>query len=117
MKKGMIVFFSCISYFANAQETAGYSESKNMVKWNVIGLTSSTISLQYDLLITPKTSVAATINIMPKRSIPLFITVEDIVKHERAIDNLKDVKMNAFSFTPEIRFYLGKQGMQRFHIA
>lgn len=51
MKKGMIVFFSCISYFANAQETAGYSESKNMVEWNVLGLTSSTISLQYERLL------------------------------------------------------------------
>lgn len=117
MKKGMIVFFSCISYFANAQETAGYSESKNMVKWNVLGLTSSTISLQYERLIASKTSLAATINMMPKRSIPFFKTVEDIVKDKGAIDILKDVKMNAFSFTPEVRFYVGKEGMQGFYIA
>lgn len=109
MKKGIIVFFSCVSYFANAQETSGYSESKNMVKWNVLGLTSSTISLQYERLIAPKTSIAANINIMPKRSIPFFGTVEDIVKDTGAIDILKDVKMNAFSFAPEVRFYLGKK--------
>lgn len=117
MKKGIIVFFSCMSYFANAQETAGHSESKNMVKWNVLGLTSSTISLQYERLIAPKTSIAANINIMPKRSIPFFGTVEDIVKDKGAIDILKDVKMNAFSFTPEVRFYVGKQGMRGFYIA
>lgn len=54
---------------------------------------------------------------MPKRSIPFFGTVENIVKDKGAIDILKDVKMNAFSFTPEVRFYVGKQGMRGFYIA
>ena len=92
------------------------SDDKNIVKWNVLGLTSSTISLQYERLIAPKTSIVANINIMPKRSIPFFGTVEDIVKDKGAIDILKDVKMNALSFMPEVRFYLGKEDMRGFYI-
>lgn len=113
----MILFFSFICYFANAQEFIHVNENKNMVKWNLLGLTSTTISLQYERLIAPKTSIAANINMMPKRSIPYFGTVEKIVKDKGAIDILKDVKMNAFSFTPEVRFYVGKEGMRGFYIA
>ena len=117
MKNTVTLLFSLLCFSGFAQETTNFSEDKNMVKWNVLGLTSSTISLQYERLIAPKTSIATNINIMPKRSIPFFGTVEDIVKDKGAIDILKDVKMNAFSFTPEVRFYLGKEGMRGFYIA
>lgn len=117
MKKTMILLFSGFSCLVNAQETTNFSDDKNMIKWNLLGLTSSTISLQYERLIAPKTSIAANINIMPKRSIPFFDTVTNIVKDKGAVDILKDVKMNAFSFTPEVRFYLGKEGMRGFYIA
>lgn len=117
MKNTVILFF-CLLYFKGfSQETTNFSDDRNMVKWNVLGLTSSTISLQYERLIAPKTSIAANINIMPKRSIPFFATVKDIVKDKGAIDILKDVKMSAFSFTPEVRFYVGKEGMKGFYIA
>lgn len=117
MKNSIILIF-CLLYFSSfSQEVTDVSEDTNMVKWNLLGLTSSTISLQYERLITPKTSIAANLNIMPKRSIPFFGMVEDIVKDKGAIDVLKDVKMNAFSFTPEVRFYLGKEGMRGFYIA
>lgn len=117
MKNTVTLLFSLLCFNGFAQESSDFSDDKNMVKWNVLGLTSSTISLQYERLIAPKTSIAANINIMPKRSIPFFGTVEDIVKDKGAIDILKDVKMNAFSFTPEVRFYLGKEGMRGFYIA
>src|SRR5690606_20767906 len=102
MKNTAALLLSFLSISAFAQETYDLPEDKNMVKWNLLGLTSSTISLQYERLIAPKTTVAANINIMPKRSIPFFGTVENIVKDKGAIDILKDVKMNAFSFTPEV---------------
>ena len=117
MKNTVTLLFSLLCFSGFAQETTDFSDDKNMVKWNILGLTSSTISLQYERLIAPKTSIAANINIMPKRSIPFFSTVEDIVKDKGAIDILKDVKMNAFSFTPEVRFYMGKEAMRGFYIA
>ncbi len=117
MKNTVTLLFSLFCFSGFAQETTNFSDDKNMVKWNVLGLTSSTISLQYERLIAPKTSIAANINIMPKRSIPYFGTVENIVKDKGAIDILKDVKISAFSFTPEVRFYLGKHGMRGFYIA
>ena len=117
MKNTVILLFGLLCFSGFAQETSDFSDDKNMVKWNVLGLTSSTISLQYERLIAPKTSIAANINIMPKRSIPFFGTIENIVKDKGAIDILKDVKMNAFSFTPEVRFYFGNEGMRGFYIA
>lgn len=117
MKNTVTLLFSLFCFSGFAQESSNFSDDKNMVKWNVLGLTSSTISLQYERLIAPKTSIAANINIMPKRSIPFFGAVEDIVKDKGAIDILKDVKMNAFSFMPEVRFYMGKEGMRGFYIA
>jgi len=89
MKNTVTLLFSLLCFSGFTQETTDFSEDKNMVKWNVLGLTSSTISLQYERLIAPKTSIAANINIMPKRSSPFFGTVEDIVKDKGAIDILK----------------------------
>src|SRR5690606_8766823 len=87
------------------------------VKWNLLGLSSSTIALQYERQLATKTSFVANINLMPKRSIPFFKTVENIVEDKGAIDILKDVKINAFSFAPEVRFYFGKEAMKGFYIA
>lgn len=92
-------------------------DRRNVLKVNVLGFTSGSISLQYERLLTPKTSVAVGMNIMPERDIPYFNFVEDIVKDKGAIDLLKDVKMTAFSLTPEVRFYLGKEGMRGFYVA
>lgn len=117
MKTISVCLLVALSFNGYAQEQNDFSEEKNMVKWNLLGLSSSTIALQYERQIAPKTSLVANINIMPKRSIPFFGTVEDIVKDTGAIDILKDVKMNAFSFVPEVRFYLGKEGMKGFYVA
>jgi len=92
-------------------------DRRNMLKVNVLGFTSGSISLQYERRLTPKTSVVVGMNIMPERDIPYFNFVEDIVKDKGAIDLLKDVKMTAFSLTPEVRFYLGKEGMRGFYVA
>lgn len=92
-------------------------DRRNVLKVNVLGFTSGSISLQYERLLTPKTSVALGMNIMPERDIPYFNFVEDIVKDKGAIDLLKDVKMTAFSLTPEVRFYLGKEGLRGFYVA
>lgn len=92
-------------------------DRRNILKVNVLGFTSGSFSFQYERLIAPKTSVALGMNIMPERDIPYFNYVEDIVKDKGAIDLLKDVRMTAFSLTPEIRFYLGKEGLRGFYVA
>lgn len=99
-----------------AQNTVA-EDKENILRVNVLGFTSGSIALQYERLITPKTSVALGMNIMPERSIPYFNYVRDIVKDKGAIDLLKDVEMTAFSLTPEFRFYVGKEGLRGFYIA
>jgi len=116
MKKFLFIAGFVMAQSAMAQ-SAQTEDKKNIVKVNLLGFTSGSIALQYERLIATKTSVALGMNIMPERSIPYFSYVRDVVEDKGAIDLLKDVKMKAFSLTPEVRFYMGKQGLRGFYVA
>lgn len=110
-----IVFL--LSVYAGMGQNTVKGDAVNIVKVNVLGITSGSFVLQYERLVAPKISLGLGINRMPTRDIPYFNYVEDIVKDKGAIDILKDVKISAFSFIPEVRFYLGKEGLRGFYIA
>ena len=92
-------------------------ENKNMVKLNLLALTAGNISLQYERLITPKTTVGATVNMMPSKGLPFSSSVESFVDDQTTSAQLKQISISSFSVTPEIRFYLGKEGYKGFYIA
>jgi len=92
-------------------------ENKNMVKLNLLALTTGNISLQYERLITPKTTVGVTVNMMPSKGLPFSNSIESIVDDKTTSAQLKQVSISSFSVTPEIRFYLGKEGYKGFYIA
>lgn len=92
-------------------------ENKNMVKLNLLALTARNISLQYERLITPKTTVGATVNMMPSKGLPFSSSVESFVDDQTTSAQLKQISISSFSVTPEIRFYLGKEGYKGFYIA
>ena len=92
-------------------------ENKNMVKLNLLALTAENISLQYERLITPKTTVGATVNMMPSKGLPFSSSVESFVDDQTTSAQLKQISISSFSVTPEIRFYLGKEGYKGFYIA
>lgn len=92
-------------------------ENKNMVKLNLLALTTGNISLQYERLITPKTTVGVTVNVMPSKGLPFSSSIESLVDDKTTSAQLQQVSVSSFSVTPEIRFYLGKEGYKGFYIA
>lgn len=92
-------------------------ENKNMVKLNLLALTAGNISLQYERLITPKTTVGVTVNMMPSKGLPFSNSIESFVDDQETTAQLEQISVSSFSVTPEIRFYLGTEGYKGFYIA
>src|SRR5690606_36619363 len=92
-------------------------ERKNMVKLNALALTTGTVSVQYERLVSPKITVGATVNLMPKRGLPFSNTVESFVDDKTTAAQLQAISMSSFSFTPEARIYFGKESFKGFYIA
>lgn len=90
--------------------------NKNLVKINLLALTVGNFSLQYERLITKKTVVALSAGITPERGIPFYSTFEGSIDDQDTKDQLKGIKYSNYSITPEIRFYLGKEGFKGFYI-
>ncbi|WKW46028.1 DUF3575 domain-containing protein [Myroides sp. JBRI-B21084] len=117
MKHKITLLLSLICLCGYSQANHSFGDSKNIVKWNVLGLTSSTLSVQYERILSENISFATTVNIMPQRSIPYFDNVRKTINDAGATDILKDVRMQAYSVIPEVRYYFGKESAQGFYIA
>lgn len=120
MKKTLLSLFLLTGFLTSAQEVVDETvstEEKNMIKLNVMALSTGTISVQYERLITPKTTVGASVNLMPKRGIPFFGSIESLINDAVTSNQIKSAKINSFSITPEARFYLGKEGFKGFYVA
>ena len=90
--------------------------NKNLIKVNLFALAVGNFSLQYERLITKKTVVALSAGITPERGIPFYSTFEGSIDNQDTKDQLKGVKYSNYAITPEIRFYLGKEGFKGFYI-
>lgn len=89
------------------------ASAKNVVKINLFAFAFKTISLQYERAVARKVTVAGTLRLMPKGSIPFkntFINLADDPDTERQINKLK---VGNFAFMPEVRYYFSKKGAFR----
>lgn len=116
MKK-IIVILLLLPYGVHAQRKSNLSDDKNILKWNTLGLTSSTISLQAERLLSPNTSITANINVMPKRNLPFRGVIDGFVKNDNANDVLDGVKINIYSVAPELRIYFKNKTFTGVYIA
>ncbi len=115
MKKTLIIFvtISLLSVdIATAQEIndqtwnmneAALLDGKTIIKANTLGWITRNFGFYGERVINKNISAVLGINFMPKGSIPFIgiFTEEKIVK---------DIQVNSFAFTPEIRFYLSNSG-------
>jgi len=80
-------------------------ENTNLIKLNILPLAVGNVAFEYEKAIQQRVSLNATLSLRPKSGLP-FRSI-----WESAIDDPSDIlggaKFGAFSFTPEIRFYLG----------
>jgi hypothetical protein len=113
----------------NAQQTINTTEGstssadsdeikKNLLKVNLPGLFIKNYSLQYERILTRKTSVALSFRSMPTSGVPFKGFFKDVTDNDpytnQVIDNLR---FNNIAITPEFRFYLGKGYGKGFYIA
>lgn len=113
----LFAFVMLISSAAMAQSDSNISK-KNIIKLNLSSLVFKNISLQYERVLSRKTSVALGIGIMPKSGLPFAKTLKDrFGSNSDAARAIDDTKLSNFSITPEFRFYLGKKAPKGFYIA
>lgn len=130
MKK--IILFSFLSlFFWNLPAQAAPKENdgaapKNNIKLNLMALTATNISLQYERALGFKTSVALGVGFMPAHRLPYTRYVKDqFLEYGTASQQAKDAtndfldeaRISGFSVTPEFRYYFGKRPQSGFYIA
>ncbi|MCG2615527.1 DUF3575 domain-containing protein [Terrimonas sp. NA20] len=118
-----------LSHQLHAQQTTGGEGSststadngnikKNLLKVNLTGLFVKNYSLQYERILTRKTSVALSFRTMPTSSVPFKGFFRDVTDNDpytnQVIDNLR---LSNIAITPEFRFYLGEGYGKGFYIA
>lgn len=118
MKKTFLIFvtISLLSVdIVTAQEVndqpwnmneAALLDGKTIIKANTLGWITRNFGFYGERVINKNISAVLGINFMPKGSIPFI----GIFTEEKTV---KDVQVNSFAFTPEVRFYLGKSGYGR----
>lgn len=108
-----------------AQEQASQSESrqssesdgKNLVKLNLLALPLRNISLAYEHQIGRKVTAGLGFRIMPKGGLPLRSTFSNLIDDPETDRQLDDLEIGNVAFTPEVRFYMGKEAMRGFYLA
>lgn len=94
-------------------------ELHNLVKLNIAALPLKNLSVQYEKILSKKTSVAISLRFMPQSAIPFKGIVRNWVGDDQDAQDLVDKsRVGNFAATPEFRFYVGKKGFgQGFYIA
>lgn len=107
--------------FVSAQETDSIRTFNpprpNLVKLNVAGLPIGNFSFQYERAITQSISVAAGIRFMPKGDLPFKSVFEGIIDNDEVWSHLDQLQISNVAFTPEVKFYFGRETLQGFYVA
>lgn len=110
-------------FFTSAAQENKQEEyhKKNFVKINLTSIVLKNYSLQYEHAFTKSVAVALSYRTMPNSSIPFKKEIEKAAAEDgdqETIDAIRDLRIENFAITPEVRFYLGKKGWGRgFYIA
>ncbi|MCB9202249.1 MAG: DUF3575 domain-containing protein [Flavobacteriales bacterium] len=109
MKKTLLIALCLAGIFLKAQD-----ESKNIIKFNLTSLLINNYALQYERVLSPKTSIAIQGRFMPETS---GIVKESYLDDEDAYSTLKNITISNYAITPEFRWYLGQGYGKGFYIA
>jgi hypothetical protein len=82
---------------------------KNVLKFNLTGLLLKNYGIQYERMLTRKTSFALGFRTMPSTTLPL----DDLLELDLEDFSSNDLTLGNYAITPEIRFYMGKKGGPR----
>lgn len=115
MKSKITLFLVAIFAFVSAQSD---SEAKNILKTNLTGISLKNYSLQYERILSQKTSIAIQFRYMPEGSLPMTSTFESFGdENSDDIEMIENIQVGNFAITPEFRWYLGRGNGHGFYIA
>lgn len=104
--------------FAQNAPIESETYDRNIVKVNLTGLLLRNYGLQYERMLTRKTSIALGIRTQPKGTLPGLSFLENTIDDPETFQELEKISMSNVALTPEIRFYIGKKvGPRGFYIA
>ncbi len=92
---------------------------RNLVKINLTSLALKTYSVQYERVLNKTISISGSFRTMPSSGIPFKGSIlKAIGDDDEAKNILETLKLANFAFTPEVRFYVGRNGYGRgFYLA
>ncbi|MEJ7695040.1 DUF3575 domain-containing protein, partial [Daejeonella sp.] len=100
-----------------ARQKTTVEGGKNLVKINLLSLPVRNISLGYEHQIGRRVTAALGFRVMPKGGLPLRSTISDLIDDPETDRQLDKLEIGNVAFTPEVRFYLGKEVMRGFYLA
>jgi hypothetical protein len=85
---------------------------RNFIKLNLFAIAFKNFSNQYERVLNKTISVAVSIGVKPKTSMPFKNLIINKVGSDdpETLEQIENFRMSSFSITPEIRFYLSKKG-------
>ncbi|HQS53138.1 MAG: DUF3575 domain-containing protein, partial [Sphingobacteriales bacterium 39-40-5] len=89
----------------------------SLLKVNLLSLPLRNFSLAYEYKIGRKVTAGLGVRIMPKGGLPMRNAISNAIDDPEADRQLDNFETGNVAFTPEIRFYMGKQAMRGFYLA
>lgn len=90
---------------------------KNLIKINLPTLALRTYALEYERAITKKTALSFGYRYMPKGEVPMKDKVIDLIGDPEIEKQLNNFQFGNTAFTPQIKFYFGKDVFKGFYLA
>ncbi|MFC5284267.1 DUF3575 domain-containing protein [Pedobacter alpinus] len=90
---------------------------KNLIKINLPALALRTYALEYERAIGRKTAASFGFRLMPKGGIPLQGTIDNLIDDPETSKQLNSFEISNQAFTPQIKFYFGKDIFKGFYLA
>lgn len=114
MKKFFLLmwFLASMPMFSQTDSLQVYQTRKNIVKLNATALIFRNVQFQYERVLSKRVSAALTYSFIPQGDVPFKdqITGDTAADFEGDVDPFEQAEIKYSSFTPEVRFYLGKKG-------
>jgi len=122
MKKtlcSLVLLFSLIfNSLAQEEFYDNKSYDKNLLKVNLTGLFHKNYGVQYERMLSRKTSISLSYRTQFPGQLPALEFFETLVGDPETFDQIKTIRYANTAITPEIRFYFGKKsGPRGFYIA
>lgn len=123
MKKKLLIIFFIVAVSLQSRAEAGKDSSKvipshkNLFKINVPALALRTYAVEYERAIGKKIALSLGYRYMPKGTVPLKNQIINAIDDPEVEKQLNNFTVGNNAFTPQIKFYFGKDIFKGFYLA